>query len=367
MFFLIATTFILLPFSELLRFEVVETIRLRFLDLLAIAFLFLHLVKKHFKLTLDIPLQFFIFTLGLSFISNLSSFNFPSLLYLLRTLVYLQIPSILSSLKLNQRQKQTINILFLLNLAILLLTGFIQYFFYPNLRNLIYLGYDPHLYRLFGLFLDPNLFGIVLVWFCFWILKNYQKQHLQLLLLPPTITAILLTYSRITWLVLITAATYAVFKRKSYLKYLFLLLLLFLFSLPSLPKKFGEGTKIFRSSTIISKYHAWQQGLKLVVTKPLLGIGFNNLPLYKLAKTTKDNAIFALDSSLLTLVVTTGILGVFTYLYFFWSLFTKKSFFQQLFALTFFIHALSTNSFLTPTIFVYFALFWQLTNQRKST
>ncbi len=362
MFLLLCLTLLLLPFAELLRFQIVELVKLRFLDLLIFVFFTAYSIKKRFKLNLHTSFNFFSLTLFASFIYNLPQFNLPSLFYLLRTLLYLQIPLLLKKLKLNIQQKKVLKFLFLYNLLVLLFTGFVQYFFYPNLRNLIYLGYDPHLYRLFGLFLDPNLIGLVFLWFSFWVFHTYQKPYRWFLLLA-TLCSVLLTYSRATWATLIITTFYLVFKYKYYLKYWLVFLLLFLFSLILLPKRFGEGTKIIRTNSVVSKYQAWKQGLKFVAKKPLLGIGFNNLPLYKLYKSEKqkqDNAAFALDSSFLTILVTAGALGLFTYLYLFWSLFVKSSLYQQLFVLAFFIHALSTNSFFTPTVFVYFALFSQL-------
>ena len=38
-----------------------------------------------------------------------------------------------------------------------IITTIIQYFLYPDLRNLIYLGWDPHLYRTFGIFFDTTV------------------------------------------------------------------------------------------------------------------------------------------------------------------------------------------------------------------
>ena len=43
--------------------------------------------------------------------------------------------------------------------ALFVLFGLIQYFFYSNLRNLYYLGWDDHMHRLFSTFLDPNFAG----------------------------------------------------------------------------------------------------------------------------------------------------------------------------------------------------------------
>ncbi len=40
--------------------------------------------------------------------------------------------------------------------------GLMQFILYPDLRNLYYLGWDPHYYRVFSTLLDPNFAGITI-------------------------------------------------------------------------------------------------------------------------------------------------------------------------------------------------------------
>ncbi|MBI4991232.1 hypothetical protein HZB96_04020 [Candidatus Gottesmanbacteria bacterium] len=42
--------------------------------------------------------------------------------------------------------------------VILAVIGWLGYFLYPDLRNLYYLGWDPHYKRIFSSFFDPNYF-----------------------------------------------------------------------------------------------------------------------------------------------------------------------------------------------------------------
>src|SRR3989344_1662042 len=44
--------------------------------------------------------------------------------------------------------------------SMIALLGLLQYWLYPELRNLYYLGWDPHHYRVFSTMLDPNFIGI---------------------------------------------------------------------------------------------------------------------------------------------------------------------------------------------------------------
>src|SRR3989344_755056 len=82
------------------------------------------------------------------------------------------------------------------------LIGIIQFFLYPDLRNLMYLGWDPHYYRLFSTILDPNFAGII---FVFTVLLGFyfyvQRKHrllLSAMLIP--IIALVLTFSRSSYL-----------------------------------------------------------------------------------------------------------------------------------------------------------------------
>jgi hypothetical protein len=44
---------------------------------------------------------------------------------------------------------------------LIIVSSFVQYFLYPDLRNLYYLGWDPHLSRMFGTFLEPTILGAI--------------------------------------------------------------------------------------------------------------------------------------------------------------------------------------------------------------
>ena len=60
--------------------------------------------------------------------------------------------------------------------SIIVVLGYLQYFFYSSLKNLFYLGWDEHMYRLFSVFLDPNFAGAFFVLF-FLFLINLNTNH----------------------------------------------------------------------------------------------------------------------------------------------------------------------------------------------
>ena len=58
-------------------------------------------------------------------------------------------------------------------------------FVYPDLRNLWYLGWDPHYYRVFATLLDPNYVGILLVLTIFvWIYIWVNNKKLRIWFVP---------------------------------------------------------------------------------------------------------------------------------------------------------------------------------------
>ena len=67
--------------------------------------------------------------------------------------------------------------------SLIVLLGFIQLMFYPALRNLYYLGWDEHLYRMFSTFLDPNFAGAFFVLFTLFVIDmslRYKKEFKNL-------------------------------------------------------------------------------------------------------------------------------------------------------------------------------------------
>src|SRR3989338_10052214 len=135
---------------------------------------------------------------------------------------------------LDQKFKKSINLKLIVAGTIFTFLGFIQYFYYPNLRNLYYLGWDEHLYRLFSTLLDPNFAGAFLVLFILLLtenvirsFKNRKNLIFFSILWIPTLISILLTYSRSAFIMLVISMVVLLSIHKMY-RALFLLVVLFL-------------------------------------------------------------------------------------------------------------------------------------------
>jgi len=353
-----ALTF-LFPLGEILYAHITPYIRLRFLDVVVCIFCFEAIIMSKESILYSIKksgLTLLALSLSISALINIQSATSASIVYLLRTLLYFFFFSCIASIK-----KRPIEIAryFMASFLIVLLTALIQYLYYPSLRNLMYLGYDPHEFRIFGLFLDPNLIGLFFVWS---ILYFTHKKQVVLLII--SLCILLLTYSRISIIAAIVSGMYLLFtyvRRNRAILITSIAMIVLIIVLATLPKKQGEGTNLLRMNSVISKTHALSITQEVVRKNALFGIGFNTLPSYHIQSTSLNNSTYGLDNSVLTVIVTSGIFGFLGYLTFFLTMFKRSSVVFKAMTLAYAVHSLSTNSFFTPTLFVVYGIFYVLT------
>lgn len=317
-------TLVLFPFGELIRISLGNDIILKPLDvsvgLTTISYvIYLLTNKKELKGKLYIPGLSFIGIATLSLIYNSFSLSpnefLTSFSYLARWVLYFGIYFVSASF--DQKFKH-LAFKFLMGAGIgILLLGFIQYLWYPDLRNLYYLGWDEHLYRLFSTFLDPNFTGAFLVLFLLFTLSVFSP------VLPIGILlAVLLTYSRSAYLMLLISGGLFLILQKKF-KILFGLLgILAVFIFVSTQFVSSEGTKLVRTTSSISRIDSDKKAIGIITSHPVLGVGFNAYR-YALQKENLQNPTKALeqhansspDTSLLFVLATTGVLGLSAYLY----------------------------------------------------
>ena len=268
-------------------------------DILVLLALIFYLPKvKSFSSPYTRPILAFIAIAALSLIFSFRPLNqiIVGSLYLWRWLAYALIYFVARQAKLPLRRYLIITGL------IVAITGLIQYFLFPDTRFLYNLGWDEHYYRLIGTFFDPNFTGIFLV--------------LTLILLWPSpvsivpFVALLLTYSRSSYLAFLVIIVFHLRRRK-------LLLLvacsLWLVALLSLPRPGGEGVKLERLFSITNRLDSMQQGLRLFTQHPVFGVGFNLLRYQQNNLVSHSGA--GIDNSFIFLLATTGLPGLLAYLW----------------------------------------------------
>lgn len=319
---------------------------------------------------------FFIFTAVFSLIFNFYQLEskeiFVSSFYLLRwvfyTLVYF---AAFNAFKYKNEHERIFKILILAG-SLSAFFGILQYFLYPNLRNLSYLGWDPHEYRIFGTFLDAGFMGIILVlnlvlitWMWFKgkvFVKKYFLEFLWFL----SYVALILTYSRSSYLSFIVSTILFSYIFKNF-KFLIFIIAIFVFSIIFLPRPSGEGVKLERTSTINARFDNYFETANVIRKNYLFGVGFNAYRYQREDNHSSNNVNSGAgaDSSLLFVWATTGIFGLILYLHlWFKSVFIKQSY-QKLILLTVstvIIHSLFLNTLFYPWIMFWIYLLWGISH-----
>jgi O-antigen ligase len=254
---------------------------------------------------------------------------------------------------------------FLFSGFLFILLGLFQYFFFPDLRWLVYFGWDDHYYRLVGTLLDPSYTGLLLVLLIIYLLKEVRDRgkfyYLYLLL---AFISLLLTYSRSSYLSFLAVVPLLFWNRKRIFIFFltsFLIFLLFFASVLLLPQPNGEGVNLTRTSTIYSRLKSQRQAWSIFKKNYLIGVGFNN---YRVASRhygfldnenwKKNHAAAGVENSFLFVLATTGILGGLMFLKFIIDYAKRRN--NLIFILPIALHSMFNNSFFYPWIM----LFWWL-------
>jgi O-antigen ligase len=267
--------------------------------------------------------------LNLSFVHFLISF-----LYLARWASYALIYFIIKDF--DAKFKLKISYAMLLSGSIVVLLGFIQYFFYPSLRNLYYLGWDEHLYRMFSSFLDPNFAGAFFALFLIFSVsfiadfakeKKWLKLSAVSVVAALTLGALYLTYSRSALIMLIVSViTYLFLINKK--KFILLILLGLVLSIFILPRSFkSEGTNFLRAASSEARVKTTGEALSVIQKNPIYGVGFNA---YRYARNQQgmngaqwqiSHGAAGTDNSFLFVLATTGTIGLTVFLWLIYKIF----------------------------------------------
>lgn len=216
--------------------------------------------------------------------------------------------------------------------------GYIQYFFYPYLRNLYYLGWDDHLYRMFSVFLDPNFAGAFFVLFLLFLLDRFlnknavKSQVLTAILAFGTLLAIYLTYSRTGFIMLLVGlGVYLLSFTSRKIAIGVLIGCLVVFTLLANTKI--EGLNPFRTASSEARIESAQHAFQIFQKYPLFGVGFNA---YRYAQVQmgfreelpqiQSHADASTDVSVLFVLATTGITGGAVFIAFWLDILKKVKF-----------------------------------------
>ncbi len=330
LFLLICVTF---PFGVLIRISFTPQAHIYPVDLAVVLFVlvgvYLSLGKKDFSKWLY-PFSFFVLAAAISLIINMywlsAREGIIASLYLIRFCMYLLLIPIVST----QFKKKDVGFLMtsiVLSLFSTVILGILQYFLYPDLRNLMYLGWDEHLYRIFSSFLDPNFASVIFV-ICFWLIvsliRKQKKKSVWTYVLGAmsvlTFLAILFTYSRTGYLSFGVSAVLFFLIEKKY-KLLLIILGLFIVGILAIPKNYqSEGVNLLRTASVYSRLESFQTAQTIIIENPILGVGFNAYRYAQERYTDEPNLTIShagagVSNSYLFVLATTGIVGFTAFIY----------------------------------------------------
>jgi hypothetical protein len=345
-------TAVIFPFGQLFRLQYLGiNFPLFDLSLIFLAFTnFLLFFKQKNKIS-HYHLVYFLTLNIISLIYNYYShqyFSISSISYFLR------LSSLFSLLIFNTQlfQYPLFQKLFRLTIFSTVIFGIIQYLIWPNFTYFDALNWDPHLHRLVGTFFDPTFTALIYLFFIINLYFSKIDSRGKNLLIAISYIAMALTYSRSTLLAFFITFSFIFLKNKSPRK-IFIIGLLCFATILLLPRKEGEGTKLERTSSIRAKIENYQKGLNHFKKSPLIGVGYNNIPQSRPDQNPLSHANTGYDSSLLTLLVSTGLIGFIIFIIATKPILKNSNLYQKSLIISLFAHSLFANSLLYPWILFY--------------
>ena len=360
---------------------------------LLLAFVYLIGIKKRFLVPPFLGLLFFwvmlaflgcIFSLAFGFLG--SSQVLVGSLYLLRFTEYILLYAAIYNLAKiydSSFSKTTLSLMITSGFIFAIL-GLLQFKYFPDFSQFAGLGWDPHYYRVLSTFFDPNFAGLFLTLTLILIIATIllaPVSKLARLFLGMFLSviglAIVLTFSRSTYLALATGLTVVSFfkSKKIILAGLILALLIFLF-VPRVQERVTGALNIDETAKL--RLENYSKTLLIIEDHWLIGVGFDNfryaqgyygfLSDKRGVEGTGGHSGSGSDSSLLLVLATSGVFGFAVFLIFLGCVFIKsiKLFYQstgyqKVLFLTvlaslsaIIVHSQFVNSFFYPWIMLWF-------------
>lgn len=345
--------------------------------LLVILWLFNFILKKrkidHYYTSILVPILIFVFSALISLLVNFTSLNFSELLvsslYLIRWIFYALLIFVVKEF--DEQFKRKIIYLMLLGGGLIILGGYVQYFLYPDLRNLYYAGWDEHLYRMFSSFFDPNFAGSFFTLYFILALGLFfkSKQKIMIAVLALSVIAILLTFSRSAFIMFFVGSfIFLLLQKQKKLIAGLVLLFVLSFILVSKTGLQSEGTNLLRTASAGARVDSLKNAITIFKDHPVFGVGFNS---YRYAQRSYGfineekrpiHSGAGTDNSFLFVLATTGIFGFIAFLFLIYKIlaFSYVSASKNPIALVLFVSLISLlfNSLFINTLFYPFIMMW---------
>ncbi len=370
--------------GQLIRINLTQAGAVTITDIFAgaavVTFAYHSLLKKvsiNLPKSIFLPFALFIISATCSTALALNSFTsgqvLIALFFTVRLVTYIFLCFVVvNTIKKNEVQKW-VKILLITGTAFAAI-GLFQFMFFPNLTSLQAFGWDPHVYRLVSTTLDPNYTGLILTFFTSLAVSLYlfKKNKLYLFLAGLFVVAILLTFSRSSYLALLVAMlTIGSIKSP---KTFFIVITIFILSFIFVPQIKDRIIGAFLvDETANARIISWHKAFAVFSKNPIFGVGYDT---YRFAQIkygfVPDDDLAGghsgagSDSSFLLVLATTGVVGFtfFTAMIVSLIFFLKKNLKNNYLSLAVFasfmallFHTQFVNSFMFPQIML---IFWFL-------
>lgn len=351
---------IIFPFGQILRVGILQPIDV----VVGIAAIY-SIVKK-----LEVPeflkhLRPFLFIAGISWIFSIFFFHqitvLYGLLYLVRLSAYFYFGVYVWNFVKKNKNNGKLLMDSLLSLSVIsAVFGWLQFLTFPDIKPFFVWGWDMHLFRLVGTFLDPTFLGLIIVFGLILSIHrfidswNWKNGLVTLFLL----ISLAFTYSRASYLAFAAGILSIIFFQKKFKKLIFLVVGLGLIAF-ILPTSRNHSIELFRTFSAIARIENYQTTLKIFSKSPVFGIGYDNMCIayqkYIGAQDFSSHACSGSDSSILFVLATTGVVGIIIFVFSIFKIIKilprNRNFLilvSSFFALI--IHSLFSNSMFYPWI-----------------
>lgn len=365
-------TIFLFPLGEVMRINfgngtVIKPLDIGIVFLIATWLVFKFSRKQKIKqFRIFIPIILFTVSGFLSLIINSVSLSlnelFISFSYLLRWVAYAGIFFVICDF--DNDFKKKISSLLIIAGSLIVGLGYFQYFFYSSLKNLFYLGWDDHMYRMFSVFLDPNFAGAFFVLFFLFLVSIFLKKKSNLigLLAILTLGAVFLTFSRSALIMLVVSSSllFMLMNKKIWILILLGIVILIL----SMSSSYFniENINLFRVVSSEARIETAKNAIKIIQDYPIFGVGFNA---YRYAQfrygfrneaDVISHADASPDNSFLFVMATSGLVG-FIFFAFLWFRILKQNMGNNPLA-TASVVGIFVSSLFINSLFYAYIMFW---------
>jgi O-antigen ligase len=280
------------------------------------------------------------------------------ILYLIRLIVYLSLSTLIDRSNVSKLLHYA-----QLSLICSAILGLLQYFYIPDLRYLKNFGWDDHLYRLVGTYLDPTYTGILFVVGIFISIGLlYSRKWLSVVCICVLSVSTIFTYSRASYTALVIGILFMLWRKYhnvwAKVTVLTMVILAMISIVLLLPRPEGEGVRLERINSITQRFQNYAETIAVAKTSPLLGVGYNMMcsardTLYG-SGVSRSHSCSGSDASILFVLATTGIVGLIVFIYLLHSIWQISYLvdWQKAILIAVFVHSFFANTLFYPFVFI---------------